>query len=68
MKLVILIAFALILISLGSALVMLVRDRGRSKATVWALTFRVGFSVALFVLILVANQLGWIHSTGLPLR
>ncbi|MEK0427958.1 MAG: hypothetical protein RL001_485, partial [Pseudomonadota bacterium] len=37
----------------------------RSNRTVHALAFRVGFSVLLFVLILVANRLGWIQPTGI---
>lgn len=64
MKIVIVIAFVLIIASLGSALVFLVRDRGRSHNVVRALSLRVGFSVALFLLILLAHSLGWIQSTG----
>ena len=33
-----------------------------------ALGMRVGFSIALFLLLLRANQMGWIHSTGVPVR
>ena len=65
MKIVVGIAFILIVASLGSALVFLMRDKGRSNRTVHALAFRVGFSVLLFVLILVANRLGWIQPTGI---
>ncbi|MDB5728068.1 MAG: twin transrane helix small protein [Noviherbaspirillum sp.] len=65
MKIVVAIAFVLILLSLGSALVFLMRDKGKSNRTVQALAFRVGFSIALFILILVAYQLGWIEPTGI---
>lgn len=65
MKILVAIAFILILTSLGSALVFLMRDKGKSNRTVKALAFRVGFSIALFVLILVAHQLGWIQPTGI---
>lgn len=65
MKVVIVIAFVLILASLGSALVFLVRDRGRTRNVVRALSLRVGFSIALFLLILLAHYFGWIESTGL---
>lgn len=65
MKILVAIAFILIIGSLGSALFYLMRDRGGSKRTVRALALRVGFSVLLFVLILVANQLGYIQPTGL---
>ena len=65
MRIVVLVAFVLILISLGSALFYLMRDRGTSNKTVQALTFRIGFSVALFVFLIFAHQLGWIESTGI---
>ncbi|MFM8548972.1 MAG: twin transmembrane helix small protein [Betaproteobacteria bacterium] len=66
MKILIAIAFVLIIASLGSALVFLIRDKGKTHNTVKALAVRVGFSVALFILILIAHQLGWIQSTGVP--
>jgi hypothetical protein len=65
MKIFVAIAFILILASLGSALVFLMRDKGKSNRTVQALAFRVGFSIALFVLILVAYSQGWIEPTGI---
>jgi len=65
MKIFVAIAFILIFASLGSALIFLMRDKGKSNRTVKALAFRVGFSIALFALILVAHQLGWIEPTGI---
>jgi len=65
MKIVVAIAFILILSSLGSALVFLMKDKGKSDRTLKALALRVGFSIALFVLILIAHQLGWIQPTGI---
>jgi hypothetical protein len=59
-------AFVLIVGSLGSAFFFLMRDRGRSRNTARALGVRVGFSIALFVFILLAHQAGWIQSTGVP--
>jgi Protein of unknown function (DUF2909) len=66
MKIIVVIAFILILGSLGSALFFLMRDKGKSNRTVRALAFRVGFSIALFILLLIAHQLGWIEPTGIP--
>lgn len=66
LKIVIVVAFVLIIGSLASALVFLIRDRGRTHNTVRALALRVGFSIALFVLILIAHQLGWIQASGVP--
>ncbi|HEX7634278.1 MAG TPA: twin transmembrane helix small protein [Noviherbaspirillum sp.] len=65
MKIFVALAFVLILASLGSALVFLMKDKGKSNRTVKALAFRVGFSIALFVLILIANYMGWIQPTGI---
>lgn len=65
MKILVAIAFILIIASLGSALLFLMKDKGKSNRTVKALAFRVGFSITLFVLILIAHQLGWIQPTGI---
>jgi hypothetical protein len=61
MRIIILIALAGILLSLGSALVYLVRDKGSTNRTVNALTLRVGLSVALFLFILFSYWMGWIQ-------
>jgi hypothetical protein len=58
---VILLFVAAILLSLGSALVYLVRDRGQSTRTVKALTFRVGLSIALFLLLMLGHYFGFIE-------
>jgi len=65
MKIVVAVAFILILGSLASALFFLMKDKGKSNRTVKALAMRVGFSIALFVLVLVAYWFGLIQPTGL---
>ncbi|GAA5236577.1 twin transmembrane helix small protein [Verticiella sediminum] len=65
MRIIVGLAFGGILVSLGSALFYLMRDQGRSKRTVKALTVRIGLSVALFIFVLIAYALGWIEPTGL---
>jgi hypothetical protein len=65
MKILVAIAFLLIFISLGSALVYMMKDKGKSNRTVKALAFRVGFSIALFALILIAHHFGLIQPTGI---
>ena len=66
MKWFILIAFVLIIASLASAMLAMIRPRpGRNM--VRSLGIRVGLSIMLFALILIAHWLGWINSTGLPL-
>jgi hypothetical protein len=68
MKIFVVIGFVLIIGSLASAMVFLIRDRGRTRNVARALGFRVGFSVLLFLLILLAHAMGWIQSTGVPVR
>ena len=41
------------------------KDKGKSNRTVKALTMRVGFSVALFILVLLAYKFGLIQPTGI---
>lgn len=65
MKILVAIAFILILASLGSALFFLMRDKGKSNRTVQALAMRVGLSITLFLLLLAAYKMGWIEPTGL---
>ncbi|AMP03039.1 Protein of unknown function (DUF2909) [Collimonas sp. PA-H2] len=65
MKIVVAIAFILIIGSLASALIFLMRDKGKSNRTVQALTWRVGLSVCLFLMILLLYKLGYIQPTGL---
>ena len=60
-RLLILVCFLAIVLSLGSALVSLVRDKGESKKMARALTIRVGLSVLLFLFLIAAWLLGWIQ-------
>ena len=63
-------AFLAILASLGSALFFMMRDGrdGKPKTSnmARALALRVGLSIVLFVCILIAWKLGYIHPTGIP--
>jgi len=61
MKAVIAVAFAGILLALGSALLFLLRDRGASNRTVNALTIRVVLSVLLLLFIWFSYWMGWIE-------
>lgn len=65
MRIVILIAFVLILASLGSALFFMMRDRGTTPNMMRSLMVRVGLSIALFLFILFSYKMGWIQSTGI---
>ena len=59
MKIVIVIFLVLILLSLGSALFYLMRDKGGSNRTVKALTLRIGLSLSLFLLIMASHYFGF---------
>ncbi|WHZ10617.1 MAG: putative transmembrane protein [Burkholderiaceae bacterium] len=73
MKIVVIIAFIAIIGSLASAGFYLMRgdkddedDERRSRNMAWALALRVGLSIALFLLILLAWKLGYIRPAGIP--
>jgi cytochrome bd-type quinol oxidase subunit 2 len=63
------IAFLAIIASLGSALFFMLKDGSNGKAKTSnmarALAFRVGFSIVLFLCILVAWKMGYIQPTGI---
>ena len=65
MKILIAIGFILIIGSLASAFVFLMKDKGKTNRTVYALAMRVGFSITMFVLLLVSYKMGWIQPTGI---
>ena len=64
-KIVIIIVFAAILVSLGRGYFAMMNDKGQSKKMVNALTVRVALSVLLFVLLYVAWYTGQIQPHGL---
>lgn len=61
MRIVIIVFVVLILLSLGSALVYLIRDKGSSNRTVKALTIRVGLSIALFLFLMAGYYFGFLQ-------
>jgi hypothetical protein len=65
MKLLVILFLIAILGSLASALYFLVRDKGGSDRTVRALTWRIGLSISLFVLLMAGYYTGIIPRGGL---
>ena len=65
-KILIVLTLFAIVISLGSALFHLSKGKGDSKKMARALTIRVGLSVALFILLMVAWYNGLITPHGIP--
>ncbi len=74
MKILVALAFVAILASLAFALVYMMKGGQTSVQPgsapqgnmAKALAFRVGFSVLLFVCVLVSWKLGWIQPSGIP--
>jgi hypothetical protein len=64
-KVVVILVFIAILVSLGSGLFYLVKDHGDSRRTVKALTFRIGLSVGLFAFLMLLVALGVIKPHGI---
>ncbi len=60
-KTIIFIVMLVILISLAGSLVFLIRDEGKTKRAVKALSWRIGLSVGLFIFLFLAFSLEWIH-------
>lgn len=65
MRIVVIVFLVIILLSLGSALFYLVRDKGKSDRTVKALTVRVALSIMLFLLLMLGHYFGIIPKSGL---
>lgn len=63
-KTVIVILLLVILISLASGLVFLIRDKGKSERTVQSLTLRIVLSIALFILLFIGFATGLIKPHG----
>ncbi len=65
LKILVVVAFlALILWNLGAGLYYMLSDKGQSKRTVNALTKRIILSIALILLVVLANYMGWIEFHG----
>lgn len=63
-KTLVVILLAAVVSSLFSGLFFLLRDRSNSTRTVRSLTWRIGISLALFVVLLIGAALGWIEPHG----
>ena len=59
-KLLIILTLLAIVWSLGTALYQLSRKQGDSDKMLRALTWRIGLSLGLFILLLIAGRAGWI--------
>lgn len=63
-KIVIVVLLLVILVSLASGMVFLVKDKGKSERTVKSLTLRIVLSIALFILLFIGLATGLIRPHG----
>jgi hypothetical protein len=68
MKILIVLFLLVIVYSLASSFWFLVRDKGQGDRTVKRLTWRIGLSLLLFLLLWGAYQMGWIEPSSGPVR
>lgn len=64
-KIIVLILLAVVLITLGSALYHLISNKGDSDKLLKSLTWRIGLSVFIFVLLFIGQTIGLITPHGL---
>lgn len=68
LKILIILVFLTILISLGTALFHLISHRETSEKTVKALTYRISISLALFIILAIALMSGLIQPSGIGMQ
>jgi len=59
-EMVIIFFMIVILVALASALVLLVKDEGKTQRAIKALSWRIGLALGLFLFLLLAAALEWI--------
>ena len=64
-KLLIVLLLFIVIFSLGQALFYLIKDEGKSDRMVKALSWRIGLSVFIFILLLIGQAVGLIQPHGL---
>ena len=67
-KAIIILFLMVILYSLGSAFVFMVKDKGEGERTLHRLMWRIGLSLVLLLFLYIMFQMGWIESSGGPIR
>ena len=64
-KLVVIVLLLVVIFSLGQALFFLIRDESKSDRMMKSLTWRIGLSVFIFILLLIGQAMGLIQPHGL---
>ena len=63
-RLIIILVLAAIIVSLFSGMYFMIKDRSRSTRSVKALSIRIGLSLLLFALLIIAYLTGILHPNG----
>ncbi len=64
-KIALVIMFFVVVFNLGQALYYMTTDKGKSKRTARALSRRIGLSLVLIIMVIIAIAAGWIHPHGI---
>ncbi len=64
-KIIVILLFLAAIGSLASAMVFLVKDKGDTNRTAKALTYRIGISVFIFIVLMLAYFAGYIEPHGI---
>ncbi len=67
-KAVVIIFMLVILYSLGSSFIFMIRDKGQGERALRRLMWRIGLSLFLLLLLYVMFQMGWVESSGGPVN
>ena len=66
LKTLLIVGFLILIVwNLGAGLYYMLVDKGQTKRTVNALTRRIGLSIALILLVVLAIAMGWIEPHGI---
>jgi putative copper export protein len=66
LKTLLIIGFLIVILwNLGAGLYYMLVDKGKTQRTVRALTWRIGLSVALILIVIVSIYMGWIEPHGI---
>ncbi len=69
LKTLLIIGFLVVILwNLGAGLYYMLVDKGKTKRTVNALSWRIGLSIGLIIIIIVSIYMGWIEPHGIGRR
>jgi len=63
-KALVIVLLLLVLSALFSGLFFMIRDKGQSDRAVKSLSWRIGISLLLFLILMIGAATGWIHPHG----